>query len=240
MKTLRFNHVVMIILLSLAVVFFVLQFIIFHNAEESGFLFFQDLMFLPLHILLVTFILDRILLSREKQERLQQIHIVISAFFSEIGTDALREVGAAIADRQQIAEKLDMKPDWGAKAFEKAADALKGHTFHRGARCAHAEYATRKNYRRKRRTCCRCSPIPTLLEHDTFTDMLWALYHLTDELENRKEFSTLPESDIAHMAGDITRAIRYARPSVAEPYEVPEGAVPVPVVHRDTEEPVRR
>jgi hypothetical protein len=47
---------------------------------------------------------------------------------------------------------------------------------------------------------------PNLLEHDAFTDMLWAVYHLIDELENREDFSALPASDLKHLAGDITRA----------------------------------
>jgi hypothetical protein len=78
MKRLRFNHAVMMILTALSAVFFVLQYLIFRDIEEETFLLFQDLMFLPIEILLVTFILDRILRSREKQEKLQQIHIVIS------------------------------------------------------------------------------------------------------------------------------------------------------------------
>ena len=46
---------------------------------------------------------------------------------------------------------------------------------------------------------------PNLLEHNKFTDMLWALYHLIDELENRPEISDLPKSDIHHLSGDIVR-----------------------------------
>lgn len=47
---------------------------------------------------------------------------------------------------------------------------------------------------------------PNLLEHDTFTDMLWALYHLIDELESRPDVSALPASDISHLGGDMARA----------------------------------
>lgn len=35
--------------------------------------------------------------------------------------------------------------------------------------------------------------------------MLWALYHLIDELENRPDPLALPETDIKHLSGDITR-----------------------------------
>ena len=45
-----------------------------------------------------------------------------------------------------------------------------------------------------------------LLEHETFTDLLWAVFHLTEELENRINFNKLPESNISHIEGDIKRA----------------------------------
>ena len=205
MKRFRFRHAIIIILIALSVIFFVLQLLIFHNIEESGFLFFQDLMFLPLEILLVTFILDRILRNREKQERLQQIHIVISAFFSEIGTDALREVGVAISDRQQIAEKLDMKAGWGAKEFGEAAAAIKGHVFH-ASPDAHTLEVLRLQLPQKKNYLLQMFSNANLLEHSTFTDMLWALYHVIDELESREDFGVLPHADLGHFGGDLTRA----------------------------------
>lgn len=205
MKRLRFNQAIMIALIALAVIFFVMQLLIFHNIEESGFLFFQDMMFLPLHILLVTFLLDRILRNREKQDKLQQVHIVISAFFSEIGTDALREVGTAISNRQEIAGMLNMKPGWGTKEFSEAANAVKGHVFH-SAPDAQTLKALNAQLPQKKAYLLQMFSNPNLLEHDMFTDMLWALYHLIDELENREDFGALPHPDIKHIAGDITRA----------------------------------
>ncbi|NYT06400.1 MAG: two pore domain potassium channel family protein, partial [Methanomicrobiales archaeon] len=47
---------------------------------------------------------------------------------------------------------------------------------------------------------------PVLFEHEAFTDVLRAVFHLADELENRGDLSALPSSDTAHLAGDIKRA----------------------------------
>jgi len=47
---------------------------------------------------------------------------------------------------------------------------------------------------------------PNLMEHDRFTDMLWAVFHLAEELEARDDFGKLPESDLRHLAGDVERA----------------------------------
>jgi len=47
---------------------------------------------------------------------------------------------------------------------------------------------------------------PNLLEHESFTNLLWAVFHLTDELTHRKGLDRLPENDYQHLAGDIKRA----------------------------------
>ena len=47
---------------------------------------------------------------------------------------------------------------------------------------------------------------PNLLEHEKFTELLWAVFHLTEELEYRGDLKSLPETDYRHIEGDIKRA----------------------------------
>ena len=47
---------------------------------------------------------------------------------------------------------------------------------------------------------------PTLLEHESFTDLLRAVFHLTEELAYREDLSRQPGPDRAHIDGDINRA----------------------------------
>jgi hypothetical protein len=47
---------------------------------------------------------------------------------------------------------------------------------------------------------------PNLLEHETFTELLWAVFHLSEELESRPGFEFIPETDYHHLIGDIKRA----------------------------------
>jgi len=48
---------------------------------------------------------------------------------------------------------------------------------------------------------------PNLLEHDRFTDLLWAVFHLVEELEMRPEsLEGLPTTDYAHLSSDVRRA----------------------------------
>jgi hypothetical protein len=44
-----------------------------------------------------------------------------------------------------------------------------------------------------------------LLEHDNFTDLMWALFHLTEELVVRKDVTMLSENDTLHIEIDFKR-----------------------------------
>ena len=46
---------------------------------------------------------------------------------------------------------------------------------------------------------------PNLLEHESFTNLLWAVFHLTEELIHRRRLKGLPDSDYKHLSGDIKR-----------------------------------
>ncbi len=46
---------------------------------------------------------------------------------------------------------------------------------------------------------------PQLIEHDSFTPLLQALFHLTEELMAREKLTGLPATDYAHLSGDINR-----------------------------------
>jgi hypothetical protein len=50
---------------------------------------------------------------------------------------------------------------------------------------------------------------PNLLEHESFTDLLQSVFHLTEELVSRESLDGLPASDRRHLAGDMARVSSY-------------------------------
>jgi hypothetical protein len=46
---------------------------------------------------------------------------------------------------------------------------------------------------------------PQLFEHDRFTDLLHAVFHLSEELNARESLIDLPTTDYNHLSGDLTR-----------------------------------
>jgi hypothetical protein len=50
---------------------------------------------------------------------------------------------------------------------------------------------------------------PTVLEHDLFSDLLWAVFHAVEEFEARTSLEDLPQSDLVHINGDLQRVYGY-------------------------------
>ncbi|HHN81139.1 MAG TPA: hypothetical protein ENN11_00760 [Methanomicrobia archaeon] len=46
---------------------------------------------------------------------------------------------------------------------------------------------------------------PLLLEHESFTELMQAVFHLAEELESRKDLSSLPASERSHLSLDMKR-----------------------------------
>ena len=49
---------------------------------------------------------------------------------------------------------------------------------------------------------------PQLIEHDRFTPLMQALFHLTDVLMAWEKLIDLPPADYAHLSGDVNRVYR--------------------------------
>ena len=47
---------------------------------------------------------------------------------------------------------------------------------------------------------------PVLFEHESFTELLRALFHLADELALRRNLKQLPATDYIHLENDINRS----------------------------------
>jgi hypothetical protein len=192
------------IFLVTSAVLYLIHYAVFRDAHYIYLYLLLDVAFLPLEVLFVGLIFDRILDSREKQAMLSKMNMVVGVFFSEMGTRLLGELLPGF-DRSQIIAGLGVKPSWNADDFRRAtafADDLKPQ-----ANCRAINLEALKDFlSHERDLLLRLLGNPNLLEHERFTDMLWAVSHLAEELEARPQLKDLPMSDEAHIGQDIGRA----------------------------------
>jgi hypothetical protein len=192
------------IFILLSGIMYFIHYLIFRDAHHIFIYLVSDLAFLPLEVLLVVVVLERILTHRETQAKLQKLNMVIGAFFSEVGNYLLQDLFMQFSNKEEISRHLNVNLNWTKKDFQKAAD----FAFHLpvDVDCRSLDLSRLKEFLSQRREfMLTLLENPTLLENDRFTDLLWAATHLDEELEARSSLSNLPDKDLDHIAGDIRR-----------------------------------
>lgn len=191
-------------LLLTSLLIYAAEFLLFHDRRTIAIYFLNDLAFVPLSVLLVTLVLDQLMQGREKQNRLNKTNMVIGAFFSEMGNQLLKTLAALDPERDKMAAEFSVRQTWNESDFQ----SLK--KISRGNQCLvtmsqPAFDDLKERLVNHRGFMLRLLENQTLLEHEQFTDLLWASFHLADELSLRDSYTTLPEPDRQHLALDAKR-----------------------------------
>lgn len=184
------------------------HYLVFHDAHHIFIYLIGDLAFLPIEVFLVVIVIERILARREKQAIMQKLNMVIGAFFSEVGTQLLHSLLGCFDRNSEIRQKLAVDQNWTHTDFKKAiafANAIEDE-----AHCLKIDLEWLRSFLvQKRPFLLGLLENPNLLEHEHFTDLLWATFHLTEELEDRQSTKDLPYTDVQHIGGDIQRVYRH-------------------------------
>jgi len=193
---------ILLVILSAALYF--LHYHLFRDAHHIWIYLLGDVAFLPIEVLLVALILHNILSAHEKRALRHKLNMVIGAFFSEAGTDLVRALATFDPDASALQADLAGAGDWPDPRFAQESR-------HRRAEARPLDVrrgnlvALRTQLLAKREFLLRLLENPNLLEHATFTNLLWAVFHLTEELAHRRDLTTLPPTDLDHLAGDLRR-----------------------------------
>jgi hypothetical protein len=193
------------LLLLVSLVLYLAEYFIFHRGDEIGFSFMSNVAFLPVYVLFVTLMFERVLKEREREAMMKKMNMVIGVFFSEVGTDLLRDFMQFFADGEELSHRLRPTVHWQDADFEQARQYLKGQNINLDSRLG--DLAGLKAFLIDRKgVLLTLLENPNLLEHAAFTDLLWAVFHLVGELQARKSLESLPQSDLDHLSGDLKRA----------------------------------
>ena len=192
-------------LIALSAFIYIIDYLIFKDARNIFFYLFQDIGFIPIQILIVTLIVDGLLSMREKKDKLKKMNMVIGAFFSEVGTDLLRLLSNFNTQFEKMRSELIITNEWNEKGFLNASRQFKNYQYEITSKNGYLE-ELKTFLLRKRDFLLQLLGNSNLLEHESFTDLLWAVSHLTEELANRNNVLNLSDADYEHISGDIKRA----------------------------------
>ena len=205
MKKLSWQIILGLMLLLLAALLHYVHYLIFRDTHHIFIYLLGDFAFLPIEVLVVTLIVDRVLSVREKRTMLDKLNMVIGAFFSEVGLKLILHFSKFDLNSANVKKELWNVDAWNEKDFIKASKMVGKFKF--SLNCTSGDLTGLKEFLSQRRSfLLRLLENPNLLEHESFTALLWAVFHLTEELEYRTDIGNLPESDYNHISGDMKRA----------------------------------
>jgi hypothetical protein len=184
---------------------FFIHYLIFQDIHHILIYTLHDFAFLPIEVLLVTIVIHSLLERQNLQHKLEKLNMVIGTFYSGVGNQLLREFVRYDPDVDLMRSDLLVGESWDASAYKvhrkKAASFSYKVDIHRmdlislrNILIAHEDFLL------------RILENPVMLEHESFTEVLRSVFHLTEEIKNRGDLTNLPDSDLAHLTGDIRRA----------------------------------
>jgi len=200
----RWKVLVGIGLVTLTLLLMTLHFLIFQDSHHLFIYFLGDLAFVPVEVLCITLIIESLLASREKQQRMEKLNMVIGIFFSRVGTPLLERLAKADPCDRPLQAQMAAGPEWDKVRFRTAHANLKSwkcriDLSRVDARMLCSFLLENEDF------LLRIIENPTVFEHETFTDLILSITHLSEELKARGDLSSLPPTDIAHLEGDMER-----------------------------------
>ena len=192
-------------LIALSALVYAVHYFIFRDSHHIFIYMVGDLAFVFVEVLLVTLIIHRLLGERERRARLQKLNMVIGVFYSEMGTKLLAYFSDLDPNLGEIRSELCPGDQCTELDFARISRRLGDYGY--SVRLDGIDMdGLRQFLLSKRGFLLNLLQNPNLLEHETFTNLLRGVFHLTEELENRHQFEGLPATDTAHLAGDIQRS----------------------------------
>jgi hypothetical protein len=205
-KPLHWRFLISLLLIAASAVTYALDYLIFRDAYHISFYLVGDIAFLFINVLVVTLFIERLLSQREKQSLMKKLNMVIGTFYSEVGLELINRFRLFVSNAADLCCRLEIKPAWTKKDFERAGEAAR--TFSYKIRTDKAALTELQSFlAQKRPFLLQLLENPNLLEHERFTDLLWAVFHLAEELAFRGgRIGDLPAADYEHLGQDLKRA----------------------------------
>jgi voltage-gated potassium channel len=146
--------------------------------------------------------------KRERAERLKKMNMIIGVLFSELGVRLLKVFGGKDPAIGEIRAALVVADKWSEDDFKRAHGLLENHSYAVKSQDFNLEHL-RDCLKKREDFMIRLLENPELLEHEAFTELMQALFHLNEELVIREQLTDLPQTDYNHLSVDINRAYRH-------------------------------
>ena len=188
----------------LSVSLYFLHFYIVRDAHHIYIYLLGDIAFVFIELLKVTLIIHHLLNEWEKKSHLKKLNVVIEVFFSEFGKHLLVCLSNFDKNLHKVHDFIIDKEDRCDLDFKAAFKAVK--SYKADIEIEKINLSKLEQFLKDRRGfLTNLLQNPNLLEHQTFTETIMAIFHIAEELVAR-DLNKLSEEDMQHTKNDIERA----------------------------------
>lgn len=205
MKSLRWQVRWAIILIILSALVYILHYVIFRDVHHIFLYLIGDIAFVFIEVLMVTLVIHELLTMRDKKALIEKMNMVVGTFFIDMGRDLLDNLNDFDKNFDEVKNNFVDIGTWSKKDFTEKLEIAKKINYEIDINKGDLEKLKLFLFE-KRELMLRLLENPNLLEHDSFTEVLWAVTHLSEELSLRKNLKKCTASDLNHLQGDLKRA----------------------------------
>ena len=145
------------------------QLVIFADPKATYFYLLQDFAFLPISVLVVTLVLERLLEHRDRRQRLERLRMLIGTFFSWTGYHLLNRLALLDRELPAYAPSLLAGLAWTDADLVRVQSSLVDRRF--DLQATPADLAALRPFLHDRAEfMIRLLENPMVLEHESFTD----------------------------------------------------------------------
>lgn len=191
-------------LVALSLALYATHYLLFHDIHHIMVFGLHELAFIPIEVLVVTLIIDEMLATREKNQRMEKLNMVIGTFFSNTGTPLLALLVPADPCIDTMRQRLVVQTSWRKSDFLAMKKVMQEYSCSVDIDTIDL-VAAREFCLKNEEFLLRLVENPMVFEHESFTGLVLALSHLTEELKARGNLSLLPKDDRGHLAIDFRR-----------------------------------
>ncbi len=203
-KALSWEATVALGLCLVSLALYCVHFACFRDLQYISLSILTNLAFMPISVLVVTLIIDRLLSARERAMRREKLRMLISVFFSSLGNSLLEIFFSCDSSVRRSPENIGMSESWTGMRPVKVSVVLASDSYAVSVEQTDLE-ELRALLTRKMDILLRLLENPSLHEHESFSELLRTVFHLAEELSLKEDFYDVSDADVQHLTADINR-----------------------------------
>lgn len=186
-------------LILLSGILYYFHYRLFGDFRNTMYYTFLDISFIPVNVLIVTLVFDNILERKQKNKILEKLNMLIALFFNEVGRVLLEMLSKGDAGSVGLIDNFD--------DLRNVKKMIVRHKYCFDIHKIDIEELYRILSVNKSLIVSLIGN-ENLLEHESFSELLMAIIHLTDEMGFRKD-NGITQDDLEHLEGDVLRVYKY-------------------------------